>query len=443
MKPSIRLSQCMIVKNEEKNIRRALSWGKGIVCEQIVVDTGSTDQTVEIAKEMGAKVLYFPWVNDFSAAKNFAIEQAKGNWIAFLDADEYFSPEEAKKILPLIKRLEKMFYPSLRPHSIVHLLANLDINGNVANTGAQERIFRNMPNLRYKNRIHEMLGLTDGGQVFALNMIKELTIFHTGYTSEAFKEQNKEERNISMIQMELEEHPEDDGLWSYLADSLSAAGRKEEAEKIYLRIIENPEAAIGEIRKNTNWANLLKVRYQRNSCGEEEMLYAYQKAKNGGYTSPDVDFWLGEWFYRKGDEENGKKHLEQALQLLEQYTDTADLDLPGQLFLVYQQLCFSSYKRELLQEAIRYGVLALRREPYRIDVLSVILLLLKREPGEEETAEGTFAFLSKLYDLSSFKNKAFLVKSSEKNLFPSLTKKLEALLSEKEKEFLADAGEIF
>ncbi len=188
---------------------------------------------------------------------------------------------------------------------------------------------------------------------------------------------------------------------------------------------------------------LMKVRYQRNSCGEEEMLYAYKKAKEGGYTSPDVDFWLGEWFYRKGDEENGKKHLEQALQLLEQYTDTADLDLPGQLFLVYQQLCFSSYKRELLQEAIRYGVLALRREPYHIDVLSVILLLLKREPREEETADGTFNFLSKLYDFSSFKNKAFLVKSSEKNLFPALTRKLEALLSEKEKEFLADAGEIF
>src|SRR5699024_4697847 len=86
-----RLSQCMIVKNEEENIRRALSWGKGRVCEQIVVDTGSTDRTVEIAKEMGAKVYHFKWREDFSAAKNYAIEQASGDWIAFLDADEYFS----------------------------------------------------------------------------------------------------------------------------------------------------------------------------------------------------------------------------------------------------------------------------------------------------------------------------------------------------------------
>lgn len=87
----------MIVKNEEKNIRKALTWGKSIVCEQIVVDTGSTDKTVEIAKEMGAKVFHFEWIDDFSAAKNFAIDQASGNWIAFLDADEYFPMKTRKK----------------------------------------------------------------------------------------------------------------------------------------------------------------------------------------------------------------------------------------------------------------------------------------------------------------------------------------------------------
>lgn len=78
------ISQCMIVKNEEKNIRRALSWGKDIMCEQIVVDTGSSDRTVEIAREMGAKIFFFPWINDFAAAKNFAIDQAKETGSPFL-----------------------------------------------------------------------------------------------------------------------------------------------------------------------------------------------------------------------------------------------------------------------------------------------------------------------------------------------------------------------
>ena len=97
------ISQCMIVKNEEKNIRRALSWGKDIMCEQIVVDTGSSDRTVEIAREMGAKIFFFPWINDFAAAKNFAIDQAKGDWIAFLDADESFTPEDTKKIPEILE----------------------------------------------------------------------------------------------------------------------------------------------------------------------------------------------------------------------------------------------------------------------------------------------------------------------------------------------------
>ena len=75
------ISQCMIVKNEESNIERALSWGKGSVSEQIVVDTGSTDRTVEIARNMGTKVYEFPWIDDFAAAKNYAISKANYEWI--------------------------------------------------------------------------------------------------------------------------------------------------------------------------------------------------------------------------------------------------------------------------------------------------------------------------------------------------------------------------
>ena len=103
---TVKLSQCMIVKNEETNIRKALSWAKDIAFEQIVVDTGSTDRTVEIAEEMGAKIYHFEWIDDFSAAKNYAIEQAKGSWIAFLDADEYMEPEAARKLLQLLERIE-------------------------------------------------------------------------------------------------------------------------------------------------------------------------------------------------------------------------------------------------------------------------------------------------------------------------------------------------
>ena len=94
----MRLSQCMIVKNEERNIERALRWGKGVVWEQIVVDTGSRDRTVQIAESMGARVYHYTWTDDFSAAKNYAISKAGGEWIAFLDADETFAPGDGEKL---------------------------------------------------------------------------------------------------------------------------------------------------------------------------------------------------------------------------------------------------------------------------------------------------------------------------------------------------------
>ncbi|MEE1308446.1 MAG: glycosyltransferase family 2 protein, partial [Anaerovibrio sp.] len=87
----MKLSACVIVKNEAANLPQWLSCMSRVADEMIVVDTGSTDDTVELAEAAGAKVYYFAWCNDFAAAKNYAIEQAAGDWILFLDADEYFT----------------------------------------------------------------------------------------------------------------------------------------------------------------------------------------------------------------------------------------------------------------------------------------------------------------------------------------------------------------
>ena len=170
------LSQCMIVKNEEKNIRNALSWGRGIADEQIVVDTGSSDRTMEIAREMGAKVYSFPWTEDFSAAKNFAIRKARGRWIAFLDADEYFSEEDVKKIPELLKTL-----PPGQTDGLMVSMIQLDGQGNASAGGTQVRLFPNRGDLRYRRRIHEQLAREDGKTLQLVDATEILTVFHTGY----------------------------------------------------------------------------------------------------------------------------------------------------------------------------------------------------------------------------------------------------------------------
>jgi len=187
----------MIVKNEEKNIEKALSWAKDIAFEQIVVDTGSTDRTVEIAESIGAKVYHFEWINDFSAAKNFAIEKCSGNWIAFLDEDEYFNDEDAKKILPTLRQIEAVpMKPQIQMISCP--LLNAQDDGSIITMESQIRLFRNIPDVRYTGTIHEHL--TSTGHIY---QAEDITIIHTGYSQSAKAAKNISERNIALITTRL------------------------------------------------------------------------------------------------------------------------------------------------------------------------------------------------------------------------------------------------
>lgn len=436
MKPIVLLSQCMIVKNEEKNIRQALSWGKGIVCEQIVVDTGSSDHTVQIAEEMGAKVFRFPWNNDFSAAKNFALEQAGGEWIAFLDADEYFSEEDTKKILPLLKRLERQFSTGERPQIVRSMLANLNDSGKVFSTAMQSRIFRNSPLLRYENKIHEQLSFKGNGKIITLDATDELTIYHTGYSDAAYKETGKIERNLSLLKQEVERDPENYNAWSYLGDTLLAEGKLEESESAYNHVMEHMGESVMVDRKDATFCNLLKIKYLNRWEGEKEVYSIYQKAKDYNCVSPDIEYWLGFWYYQQGMDEKGLFYLKLALSQLDKNRAISNLSIAGNLPSVYHKIFMSYKKLEKPSDMIRYGVLALRADLYQEAVLKDILLLLKKEAGEEETAQATFGFLSKLYNLSSPKDRLFLLKVSKMAYFSAFEDRIYDLLSSEERELL-------
>jgi len=94
---SITISLCMIVKDEEQTISKCLESVKSVVDEIIIVDTGSTDATKEIVKKYDAKVYDFQWIEDFSAARNFAFSKATKEYILWLDADDIIDTEDIKK----------------------------------------------------------------------------------------------------------------------------------------------------------------------------------------------------------------------------------------------------------------------------------------------------------------------------------------------------------
>jgi glycosyltransferase involved in cell wall biosynthesis len=163
----------------------------------IVVDTGSEDETPEIARQQGAKVFDFPWCDDFAAARNYAIAQASGEWILTLDADEELIVNSAT------------FRETLAadPEVLVYSVDLLNVGEEDSQVGGKfQRIFRNIPDIRYQGRLHEKLvyqgeKIRDNRRVY----LDSLKILHYGYLDPNFTQQKAINRNIPILERMREE----------------------------------------------------------------------------------------------------------------------------------------------------------------------------------------------------------------------------------------------
>jgi glycosyltransferase involved in cell wall biosynthesis len=207
--PAIQLSLAMIVKNEARCLARCLQSIRGVVDEIIVVDTGSTDDTVKIAAEFGAKVSRFDWVNDFAAARNAALDRAAGQWILVLDADEHASEALAAEI--------KLFVA--RPPQIGRLKIVSDFRHQGQTLRSSTFVSRLFPRgARFAGRIHEQID----SPLPRVNLRGEL--WHDGYL-----EAKKSERNVSLLQAEIARDPRSAYLHFQLALEFTSLGRPRDA----------------------------------------------------------------------------------------------------------------------------------------------------------------------------------------------------------------------
>ena len=182
------LSLCMIVKNEKENLPRCLASAKPYVDEMIVVDTGSQDGTAEIALSYGAKVSHFEWCDDFSAARNYSISLASGDWILLLDADEELVVETENFKQQLADNKELLGYALVRE----------DFNVTNIIGGFHGRLFRNLPNLRYVNRFHEQLKYEDKNLVYG--KLEGIKIIHYGNFEEEKVLKKAANRDIPILE---------------------------------------------------------------------------------------------------------------------------------------------------------------------------------------------------------------------------------------------------
>jgi len=401
MKRRIRLSQAMIVKNEEKNIERALTWGKDIMCEQIVVDTGSTDKTVEIAESLGAKVFRFEWINDFSAAKNFAIEQCNGNWIAFLDADEYFNEQDSKRLIKYVQETDDN-----GGEGIFTMLVNLDSEGRPATSASQIRIFKKLSNLRYKRRIHEQLCHEDGHNIKVLDATQELTIWHTGYAGETGLEKRKSNRNLNMILKEIEDFPDGYDMYVHLGNEYFNRDRFDLAEKAYQMYIDHISGDILGTDADAADAFLHHLYCLLKQDKDIKTLFdAYNYAVIRIKQNADIPFTMGRCLYNAGLYEEACQCLVEAIRRLETFGTLNKSQIAMQnINLIYEMLSDSTYKLGDIKSAVKYSSTLISVNRSSIKGLIILLRSFKGYDDNPIPVSDVINYLRKIYDFNSLRD---------------------------------------
>lgn len=220
------LSVCLIVKNEEQFLAQCLRSVRDVAHQFIVVDTGSTDRTVEIAKEFGAEIYTYQWNDDFSAARNAALEHATCDWILMLDGDEEFPAEQHPKLLADMRN----------PGVLAFRLPLVNSGHETEGQSFVPRLFRNVPGAHFSGRIHEQVfpSLLPFCKLWGLQTVMNTAaILHHGYNSQVTRDRNKIERNLTLLRRAYDENPDDVNLTMNLGLELVRSGNLVEGVEKY------------------------------------------------------------------------------------------------------------------------------------------------------------------------------------------------------------------
>jgi tetratricopeptide (TPR) repeat protein len=232
-----RLTLCLIAKNEESMLPGCLESVRGVVDDIVLVDTGSTDRTMALARAAGATVVERPWDDDFSAPRNLAVEHARGDWILMLDADERLAPGAGRALQAAVRRggfhlgMVRLHNAARKDAPAAEILAGPARAGTVM---LLPRVFRNADGLAWRGAIHETVGewilRTKGRRV-----LLDVDVIHLGYTPDMLASRAKRERNLALLRKRVAQEGEDITAHGYLALELLEAGQPEEADAVVAR----------------------------------------------------------------------------------------------------------------------------------------------------------------------------------------------------------------
>lgn len=393
---NLKISACLITKNEENNVRNCLQSIFDIVDEIIVVDTGSTDKTVQIVKEFGAKVIKYTWNDDFSGPRNLAKENAHGDWIIFLDADEYFSKETARGIPSFITQVHKM----KDIDGILCARYNLDQSEGKANfTDFMLRIFRNRKSIRYKGKIHESLNKNGKQLNCAVVPQEELLILHTGYSSNVIKD--KVNRNLRLLLKEYVNGSNDNLVFLYLSDCYSALQKNELSIKYAKMFIDSGQETTGYNIKP--YQNIITSMIN-GSYPIDEVIIELKKTINKFPKHPLFHRILGRLYFIN---KNYSLALKECLETLELYQNYNSIELDNTkayLSEIYYHIGIIYKLKNNHSLALEYLVNALKIKKHEKTIFLEILSIIK-----DQDSYDIIFFINSIYDENSYDDVKFLV----------------------------------
>ena len=220
------LSLCMIVKNEEEMLTDCLASVKDVVDEMLILDTGSTDKTMDIARSFGATLHEMVWEDDFAKARNESIRHASCDWILWMDADERLLPES----IPALKKLLK----SVRRATLYNIhIQNLKEDGQTFILSKSHRLFSNHFGLKFTGRIHEQVS-PSAKNLGGVEHDSTVMLYHLGYGFSDHRKDLKSRRNLQLLTRLVQEKPDDAYAHLKLGEEYGLAGNQAQALEHFL-----------------------------------------------------------------------------------------------------------------------------------------------------------------------------------------------------------------
>ncbi len=227
------VSICIIGKNEEQHIEKCLSALASLPFEIVYVDTGSTDRTKEIAANHTNQIYDFTWIDDFAAARNFALEKASHDYVLFVDCDEYLTDADIDAVSRALET---------HTQGVGMLLRMNYYESNGVPTSYPDRVERlfSRKYFHYKGIIHEqVVRLSDDSPLYERYEIP-LTVDHAGYSGGMEAMRQKAERNNALLFREIEKNPEDPYLYFQVGQSYNSIFDYENAYVYYKKSFSLP-----------------------------------------------------------------------------------------------------------------------------------------------------------------------------------------------------------